>query len=114
MPELLAFLEVPGLVGPEGGEAGAGVLGGEVVGRLPDEVGEVAVGELPEHGVVHVGAELESVVGAGEAGPGARRLVGLAVLQDVGELVADPRQAQGATTGTCTGVADGVFMTDLG
>ena len=40
--------------------------------------------QVPQLGVVRVGAEREAVIGAGQAGPGAGWLVGLAVFQHVG------------------------------
>jgi len=41
-------------------------------------------------GGVHVAASGQAVVGAGQVGPGAGRLAGIAVVQDVRRLVADP------------------------
>ena len=72
------------------------VFGGKAGGGFPDEVGDLAVGgQALQGGVIHVGAEREPVVGAGQAGPGAGGLVGLAVFQDVGQVIGVSRSAAG-------------------
>ena len=66
------------------------MFGSEVGGGFPDEVGDVARAEqaLQRCGI-HVGTEREPVIGAGQAGPGAGGFVGLAVFQDVGQLIGE-------------------------
>jgi hypothetical protein len=70
------------------------VLRGDVVGRLPDEISYLAVGaQLPQDRGVDVGADRQTVAGAGQAGPGAGWLARVGVFEDVGELVGHLGQA---------------------
>jgi hypothetical protein len=94
LPELPGALGVAGTAGAHGGLEDPGMAGGEFVGGFPDEVGDLAAGgQLPQHRVVHVGAQSQPVARAGQAGPGARGLIGLTVLQHMGQVVLDPRSA---------------------
>ena len=54
-------------------------------------------------GGVDVGAQGQAVAGAGQPGPGAGRLVGAAVVQDVGQMVADPGHPEHAAQARCRG-----------
>ena len=86
-----------GVIGLDSGLEQLAVLGGQVGGGFPDQVGELAAGrQLLHGGGVDVGAQGQAVIGAGQAGPRAGWLVGIAVLQDVRQPVADPGQPQHA------------------
>ena len=72
------------------------MFGGQAGGGFPDQVGDLAAGgQLPHGRGVDVGAYGEAVIGAGQAGPRAGWLVGVAVLQDVGQPIADPARRPG-------------------
>ena len=59
---------VAGVMRAHGGLEDLGVVGGELVGGFPDEVGDLAPGgQVPQRCVVHVGAEGQAVAGAGQA-----------------------------------------------
>ena len=73
------------------------MFGGEVRRGFPEEVGYIAVGrQLAQSRVIDVGAQCQAVVEAGQAGPDACRLVGLAAGQDVGQVISVPGQSQDA------------------
>jgi hypothetical protein len=91
---VFACLVISSLVSVDGGGAELAVLFGEVRGRFPYKVSSLAHGEVPEGGLVDVGADGQVVVGAGQAGPGTGGLVCLAVLKDVLEVVGDPGQPE--------------------
>ncbi len=67
LPEPLADLVVAGLMRPDGGQEQLPVFGGKAAWGFPDEIGDLAVGGQPlQDGGIHVGAEREPVVGAGQ------------------------------------------------
>src|ERR1035437_7931280 len=95
LPELAGAFGIGGVVGADRGPEHLAVFGGEVVGVVPGEVGDLAAdGQVPQRRVVHVGAQRQAVAGVCQAGPGAGGLVGLAVVQHVGQVVLDPGQPQ--------------------
>jgi hypothetical protein len=97
LPQAPAFRHAPRLVSLDGGPAQLAVLGSESHGCLPEEVSDLAqAGQAQQCRVVNVAADLQPMIGTGEAGPRAAGLAELAAVDDVRQVVGDPGQPHGA------------------
>ena len=95
LPEPLACLPRSGQVSLDRSAAQLAVFAREFRGWFPGEVGYLAVGrQPPKCRVVHVAAQRQLMVHAGQAGPDASGLVGPAVGQDVAKVISVPGQTQ--------------------